>query len=166
MPGVFLAILFFTVPSKKLSRDVTYKNIKVFHPCRKSKISYFSLYLRMYLVLINVSSWLPGLHLQLRSLVFRDQHVMLTGFSGGTVHRIKMKGKLVWIFENTLAWSIKVLTLSRKCSQTRKPSKLKLLFCNLTLTTDIKARSGQNFSVSTVTNQVVPRLLQWTIELM
>lgn len=45
---------------------------------------YLSLYLRVYSVLMLVSPFPPGAQLQVRSLVFLDQQVRLTGFSGGT----------------------------------------------------------------------------------
>lgn len=48
--------------------------------------SHLNLYLRVYLVLMKVSPRPPGVHLQLRSFVFRDQQVRLTGFSGGTAY--------------------------------------------------------------------------------
>lgn len=50
-----------------------------------------SLYLSVYFVLMKVSPWPPGAHLQVRSLVFLDQQVRFTGFSGGT--KIKKKDK-------------------------------------------------------------------------
>lgn len=46
--------------------------------------AYLSLYLRAYWVLMCVSPLPPGAQLQVRSLVFLDQQVRLTGFSGGT----------------------------------------------------------------------------------
>lgn len=45
---------------------------------------YLSLYLSVYCVLMLVSPFPPGTQLQVRSLVFLDQQVRLTGFSGGT----------------------------------------------------------------------------------
>lgn len=45
---------------------------------------YLSLYLSAYCVLMCVSPRPPGAQLQVRSLVFLDQQVRLTGFSGGT----------------------------------------------------------------------------------
>lgn len=46
--------------------------------------TYLSLYLSVYCVLMLVSPFPPGAQLQVRSLVFLDQQVRLTGFSGGT----------------------------------------------------------------------------------
>lgn len=46
--------------------------------------AYLSLYLSLYCVLILVSPFPPGAQLQVRSLVFLDQQVRLTGFTGGT----------------------------------------------------------------------------------
>lgn len=46
--------------------------------------TYLSLYLSLYWVLMFVSPLPPGAQLQVRSLVFLDQQVRLTGFSGGT----------------------------------------------------------------------------------
>jgi len=45
---------------------------------------YLSLYLSVYWVLMLVSPLPPGAQLQVRSLVFLDQQVRFTGFSGGT----------------------------------------------------------------------------------
>lgn len=41
----------------------------------------------------NVSPSVPGAHLQVRSFMFLDQQVMLTGFSGGTGREEKNKPK-------------------------------------------------------------------------
>lgn len=51
---------------------------------RACRPTYLSLYLSMYWVLMLVSPFPPGAQLQVRSLVFLDQQVRLTGLSGGT----------------------------------------------------------------------------------
>lgn len=101
----------------------------------------------MYLVLMNVSPWLPGLHLQLRSLVFRDQHVRLTGFSGGAICQIKIKRRGQHEYSKTYG----------KKKQAGSVHKL---------TANIKTWSSQHFSIASVANQVVSWPLQGAIELM
>lgn len=53
--------------------------------------AHLNLYLRVYLVWMWVSPAPPGLHLQLKSFVFRDQHVKLSGFFGGTDGKKKIR---------------------------------------------------------------------------
>lgn len=55
-----------------------------FSQCSCDVCPYLSLYLSVYCVLMLVSPLPPGAQLQVRSLVFLDQQVRLTGFSGGT----------------------------------------------------------------------------------
>ncbi len=55
---------------------------------------YLSLYLSVYCVLMLVSPFPPGAQLQVRSLVFLDQQVRLTGFSGGTETERGTDGKM------------------------------------------------------------------------
>lgn len=80
----------------------------------------------------------PGVHLQLRSFVLRDQHDKLTGFSGGTrghTHTF-IKRKIIMKQENSV-------------KETEKPP----------LTAHVETRTGQDVSVSSMTHQVVSRLL-------
>ena len=53
---------------------------------------YLSLYLRVYLVRMNVSPCPPGAQRHVRSLVFLDQQVRLTGLSGATGGREEGEG--------------------------------------------------------------------------
>lgn len=55
---------------------------------------YLSLYLSVYCVLMFVSPFPPGAQLQVRSLVFLDQQVRLTGFSGGTETERERAGQM------------------------------------------------------------------------
>lgn len=55
--------------------------------------AHLSLYLSVYWVLMLVSPFPPGAQLHVRSLVFLDQQVRLTGFCGGTGIKRGERGK-------------------------------------------------------------------------